>query len=174
MCEGAPYLAKTPCQRMFDNGRLLEDPVGFHNCCEPDPIRQIEDDLDVLMERAEEAQLQLLCLIGGPEDATPQTISERWKPGGQWYHPKATKKAELAFNPGVKSRQAAMAKAVVRYWPAEREQGYRHITDLARVGLVFTDATQLRARLDHVLEQFDVISVRNYYQPGLGNLAGEK
>jgi len=174
--DGASYLKTIPSMRLFANGSLMEEPAGWHNCCEPDPLRQTEDDFDVLMELAEKAQAVLLSEVG-PEAGDKfcaEKLGRQWPKGAKWNHPRATKKAQFAYNPGVKPRDVALAKAFVRYGPSERENRFRHLLDLARCTLVFSDATMMRAGLEQIIDRFEVIDVRNWYNPSYQNLLGEK
>jgi len=173
--EGAEYLRQTLSRRLFADGHLMEDPAGWHSCCEADKIRQIEDDFDVLFEQASRAQAALLAAVGpGESHADAAKIGKRWPKGAKWNHPAATKKCQFAVNPGMKSRAAAKQKAFVRFGPSEGENRHWHLLDLARVCMVFVDATLLRAGLDQIIDKFEVVDVRNHYHPSQANLLGEQ
>eukprot|EP00443_Scrippsiella_acuminata_P042343 CAMPEP_0115207678 /NCGR_PEP_ID=MMETSP0270-20121206/20838_1 /TAXON_ID=71861 /ORGANISM="Scrippsiella trochoidea, Strain CCMP3099" /LENGTH=1441 /DNA_ID=CAMNT_0002621275 /DNA_START=33 /DNA_END=4355 /DNA_ORIENTATION=+ len=179
---GAVYLRLRPSQRLFANGQLLDEPVGRHQCCEPDPILQMESDLDKLLQDAEKAQAVLLSQIGPEESSseaagTPpaQMMRRRWPAGAKWQAPRvAHGKARFAYNPGPKSRDAAIAKAFVRFAPADPEGRYQHLLDLARASIVFANSRMLRAGLEHILAEFEVVAVRNHYHPSLHNIIGSR
>mmetsp|Transcript_51903 Transcript_51903/g.151142 ORF Transcript_51903/g.151142 Transcript_51903/m.151142 type:complete len:1274 (+) Transcript_51903:87-3908(+) len=172
--QGFTALRNMSSRRLFSDGCLLEDPVGWHECCEPDPLVQVQEDFDSLMEVAERAQAALLAKIGPEERSDGITLGRAWPVGAKWNHPRATKKAHFAINAGVKPRDKASVKAFVRYGPSSGEGRYRNLTDLARCALIFVDASLLRAGLEQIIEKFEVIDVRNYYHPSYQNLLGEK
>jgi len=173
--EGAEWLRNAQCMRLFHDGCLMEDLDGWHECTQPDTLMQTVDDFDVLMELAAKAQAQLLLKVG-PEggEGDADKIGKRWPMGAKWNHPRATKKAQFAYNPGIKPRGSAVAKAFVRFGPSERENRYRHLLDLARCGLVFADGAMLREGLNQIIDRFEVIQVLNYYNKDHQNLLGQK
>eukprot|EP00933_Yihiella_yeosuensis_P080212 TRINITY_DN93614_c0_g1_i1.p1 TRINITY_DN93614_c0_g1~~TRINITY_DN93614_c0_g1_i1.p1 ORF type:complete len:736 (+),score=171.92 TRINITY_DN93614_c0_g1_i1:298-2208(+) len=72
--------------------------------------------------------------------------------------------ALFAYNPGVKSPEAAKIKALVRYGPAEGTRRHRHLLDLARLSLVFASSDLLLAGLETMTGQFEVVDVRNSFR----------
>lgn len=173
--EGFVYLRQMGSLRLWADV-LRPESEGRHECKEPDPIKQLKTGLDELMEQADHAQDALLAQIGpqNTHDLRTHDIRKSWPKGKQWAYPKCCKAARFAFNPGVKSREDAETKAFVRYAPAERTNCYRHLLDLARASLIFTDAKALRQGLEEIKEQFEVVSIRNYYHPSLQNMLGHR
>merc|ERR1740121_2923215 len=112
------------------------------------------------MEEGELAHWTLLAKIGPNPDSRKtghihdmNTLKKRWPPGSRWNNPNLTKKATFAYNPGPKTRANAWYKAFVRYGPSEGEKHmFRHLLDLARVTLVFSDAVLLCAGLQDILD----------------------
>ncbi|CAE7774575.1 unnamed protein product [Symbiodinium sp. CCMP2592] len=94
--------------------------------------------------------------------------------------------ASFAYSHGVKSIEAAdtkpdcklfdavtakyalssrlFGKALVRFGPAEDARRYRHVLDMARIGLVFQNCDFLQDALDLILSQFEVVDVRNKFR----------
>eukprot|EP00928_Gymnodinium_smaydae_P079582 TRINITY_DN6347_c1_g2_i1.p1 TRINITY_DN6347_c1_g2~~TRINITY_DN6347_c1_g2_i1.p1 ORF type:complete len:1259 (-),score=215.95 TRINITY_DN6347_c1_g2_i1:253-3483(-) len=154
--EGFMVLCSRASQRLCQE-HLLPEFEGWNRCVEPDPIRQVEDRLEDLMQSAEKAQVVLKQAIAG----------DGWKQGTVRSHPSGVPIALFAHDPGVKSEASARAKAFVRYGPAEGNMRYRHITDLSRLLLVFSSCEMLMAGLDQIMRRFEVVDVRNYFaNPG--------
>eukprot|EP00443_Scrippsiella_acuminata_P068862 CAMPEP_0115394162 /NCGR_PEP_ID=MMETSP0271-20121206/12124_1 /TAXON_ID=71861 /ORGANISM="Scrippsiella trochoidea, Strain CCMP3099" /LENGTH=1717 /DNA_ID=CAMNT_0002817825 /DNA_START=1 /DNA_END=5155 /DNA_ORIENTATION=- len=173
--EGFSYLRTRPSQRLFLDGWLLDDGEAWHQQCEPDPIRQLDEDFEALMTNAEAAHTLLMQMVGSKHDEPcVEDIEERWRVGEKIMHPRAAKTALFAYNPGIKSRDAAQMKAFVRYGPAEGSRRFRHLLDLSRLSLIFSDCANLRAGLDQLLEEFEVVDIRNHYLPGMLGLLGER
>ncbi|CAJ1366648.1 unnamed protein product, partial [Effrenium voratum] len=61
--EGFSSLASRPSMRLYPDGHLLPDHVGWQYVSEPGPVRQVQDDLEDLMVTAERAQVMLESLI---------------------------------------------------------------------------------------------------------------
>jgi len=101
-------------------------------------------------------------------------LKKRWPVGCRWNHPRATKKATFAYNPGSKDKDKARSKAFVRYGPSEGPGMYRHLLDIARVTLVFSDASLLRGGLQQIIQEFNVVAVRNHYHPSMQSLLGDR
>jgi len=82
--DGSWYLQQTNNHRLFSDGHLLEDPVGFRQCNEPDMLHQIETDLTKLLALAEKAQARLLQEIG-PDENSPNMaeVTKRWPKGSK-------------------------------------------------------------------------------------------
>mmetsp|Transcript_105368 Transcript_105368/g.187342 ORF Transcript_105368/g.187342 Transcript_105368/m.187342 type:complete len:1389 (-) Transcript_105368:59-4225(-) len=154
--EGCTNLIARASQRLFPDGHLMPDFVGWQFVCEPGPIRQVDDDLDELLMTAALAQNELEQLIS----PTP----EPWRPGSYRSKPAAVPMALFAQSAGPKTAEAARVKATVRYGPAEGPRKYRHLTDLARVSLVFASCDLLQAGLDVILGDFEVVDVRNNFR----------
>jgi len=173
-CDGFSHLRARSSQRLFMDGLLMDDVEAWQKQCEPDPIRQLEEDFDTLMQHAEAAQLVLLRAVVQQSRPDADDSEGRWAPGQRFPHPHAATTALFAHNPGVKPRAAAELKARVLYGPAEGPRRFRHLLDLARLSLVFPDCVALRSGLEQLLEQFEVVDVRNHYQPHSVGLLGER
>eukprot|EP00401_Gymnodinium_catenatum_P071839 CAMPEP_0117535020 /NCGR_PEP_ID=MMETSP0784-20121206/40716_1 /TAXON_ID=39447 /ORGANISM="" /LENGTH=1345 /DNA_ID=CAMNT_0005331527 /DNA_START=60 /DNA_END=4097 /DNA_ORIENTATION=+ len=157
--EGFASLCARASQRLFGE-HLLPEHEGFARCIEPDPIRQVEDDLEDLLKSAQLAQVELKELVAGSYT--------NWPEGTVRAHPDGVPIALFAYDPGVKGELAAAAKAITRYGPAEGNHRHRHITDLARLLLVFSSCDILQAGLDQIMRRFEVVHVKNYFaNPGL-------
>ena len=154
--EGFSSLAARSSLRLYPDGHLLEDSVGWQTVSEPGPIRQVQDDLEQLLATAERAQAMLENLIAPKE--------KPWRPGEQRQKPSAVPMASFAYSYGVKNMEAARTKAVVQYGPAEGEKRFRHLLDLARISLVFRNCDFLQHGLDLILTQFEVVDVRNGFR----------
>eukprot|EP00929_Paragymnodinium_shiwhaense_P119279 TRINITY_DN91166_c0_g1_i1.p1 TRINITY_DN91166_c0_g1~~TRINITY_DN91166_c0_g1_i1.p1 ORF type:complete len:1405 (+),score=458.94 TRINITY_DN91166_c0_g1_i1:75-4289(+) len=151
--EGFVALCGRASQRLFRE-RLLPEFEGWARGIEPDPVRQVEDSLEDLLATAGRAQEVLKEAIAGPGP---------WGRNNIQSHPRGVPIALFAYDPGVKSKVAAEAKAVVRYGPAEGQNRYRHLTDIARVLLVFSSCDMLQAGLDQILRRYEVVDVKNYF-----------
>lgn len=137
---------------------LLPEVEGWAHRLEPDPIRQVEDDLDNLLNIAAKAQEAL------KEEIAP---GGQWKSGGMRSNPSGIPTALWAYDPGVKPKTSAETKALVRYGPGEGAQRYRHLLDLSRLQICFASCDMLQAGLEQVLKNFEVVDVRNYFgNPG--------
>eukprot|EP00930_Biecheleria_cincta_P014830 TRINITY_DN12591_c1_g5_i1.p1 TRINITY_DN12591_c1_g5~~TRINITY_DN12591_c1_g5_i1.p1 ORF type:complete len:1613 (+),score=403.60 TRINITY_DN12591_c1_g5_i1:103-4941(+) len=154
--EGCANLASRASQRLFPDGHLLPDFVGWQCVCEPSPIRQVESDLDALMLTAVRAQELLEQMIA------PGPLA--WRPGDLRSKPAAVPMALFAYSSGPKSQEAAQTKSMVRYGPAEGPRRYRHLLDLARISLVFASCDLLQAGLDIILGHMEVVDVRNNFR----------
>jgi len=154
---GFASLSNRPSQRLFQE-HLLPENEGWIHRLEPDPIRQVEDNLEALLSSAAKAQDVL------KDDIAPDVP---WPSGARIQQPKGVPTALLAYDPGVKSQGSAEMKALVRFGPGEFEQRFRHLTDLSRVQLVFQTCDMLQYGLEHILKNFEVVDVRNYFaNPG--------
>jgi hypothetical protein len=152
--EGFLALCNRASQRLYQE-HLLPEFEGWYRCVEPDPIRQVEDRLDDLLVSAAKAQVLLKEAVVGNQVWQAETV----KP-----NPSGVPLALFAYDPGIKPKPSAEAKAIVRYGPSEGSGGcYRHLTDLARLLLVFSNCDLLQAGMDHILRQFEVVDVRNYF-----------
>lgn len=167
--DGSAQLRARSSQRLFMDGLLMDDVEAWQKQCEPDPIRQLEEDFNVLMEHAEAAHQVLLQAVGPRSRAGPE-----WRIGERYDRPQAARSALFAMNPGVKSRSAAQMKAFVRYGPSEGPRRFRHLVDLSRVTIVFSDCATLRSGLEQILDEFEVVDVRNHYLPNAVGLIGER
>ncbi|CAK0810840.1 unnamed protein product [Prorocentrum cordatum] len=136
--------------------RLMDEARGASRSLEPNPVRQLEHDLDDLLDSARQAQEQLQALVAPSQGA--------WPPGQVAEKPEAFPMALFAYNPGVKPRAAAEVKALASYGPAEGGRRHRHLLDLARLSLVFGSCEMLQLGLDSVLRQFKVLGVRNLFR----------
>jgi len=125
------------------------------------------------MENADAAH-ELLMRMVGPKLGPREKISELWLPNTEIKAPKASKNALFAYNPGPKSRASAQVKAFVRYGPGEGANRFRHLLDLARLCLVYSDCASLRMGLEQVQEEFEVVDIRNHYVPSAVTLLGER
>mmetsp|Transcript_16956 Transcript_16956/g.45259 ORF Transcript_16956/g.45259 Transcript_16956/m.45259 type:complete len:1062 (+) Transcript_16956:2328-5513(+) len=160
-------------QRLYAEGQLMEEEEGFRRCCAPDPIRQLTDDFESLFTAAQRAQAALLMtFIDTPTNF--QELDKRWPAGSKHSCVKAAPTAAFAYNPGPKSKQAACIKAQVQFGPSEGARRFMHLLDLARISLVFKDSSLLRTGLEHILASFEVVQVRNHYQPHMQGLLGER
>ncbi|CAK0810844.1 unnamed protein product, partial [Prorocentrum cordatum] len=157
--------AEARCSRSSGYARLLAEPQrgllmdearGASRSLEPNPVRQLEHDLDDLLDSARQAQEQLQALVAPSQGA--------WPPGQVAEKPEAFPMALFAYNPGVKPRAAAEVKALASYGPAEGGRRHRHLLDLARLSLVFGSCEMLQLGLDSVLRQFKVLGVRNLFR----------
>lgn len=79
-------------------------------------------------------------------------------------HPEGIPSALFAYDPGVKPETPARAKAMVRYGPGEGERCYWHLTDLSRLLLVFANCVSLQAGLEHIMQSFEVVDIRNFFE----------
>lgn len=140
------------------DAKLVPDENAWYRNTQPEPIRQVQDGLSILLKTAEQAQAKLKELVA-PEGA--------WKTGEVKPRPSGIPMALFAYDPGMKLEMAARSKAYVRYGPAEGWRQFRHLTDLARVSLVFGNCEMLKSGLCHLMQHFDVIDVRNHFaRPG--------
>eukprot|EP00443_Scrippsiella_acuminata_P042059 CAMPEP_0115289562 /NCGR_PEP_ID=MMETSP0270-20121206/63575_1 /TAXON_ID=71861 /ORGANISM="Scrippsiella trochoidea, Strain CCMP3099" /LENGTH=1481 /DNA_ID=CAMNT_0002706749 /DNA_START=54 /DNA_END=4496 /DNA_ORIENTATION=- len=167
------YLKSMKSQSLHADGQLMEDEEGFRRCCAPDPIRQLTDDFESLLTAAQRAQAVLLMtFIDAPKNF--QELDRRWPIGTKHSCARAAPSAAFAYNPGPKSKQAACKKAQVQFGPSEGPRRFMHLLDLARLSLVFKDSSMLRTGLEHILDRFEVVQVRNHYQPQMQGLLGER
>lgn len=176
--DGTDKLTQRDSQRLWFEGQLLNDEKGAAHCVEPDRIHQPLEDFEALMRLAEQAQSCLLTAVG-PADFTvdKEALARIWPKGGRWPHPRLSKKAQFAYNPGPKTKEAAENKAFVRFGPADFDNRHRHLVDIARLSLVFPDANMLRCGLEDVIAEhtmFEVLDVRNRYHHSHQNLLGER
>jgi len=158
ICEKSDGYAALLCrasQRLFFGGYLVPDFEGISRSVQPDPVRQVEEDLESLLASAQHAQ---------------ELLKERIAPGARWAvgtarpHPQGVPVAMFAIDPGVKTAKAARTKALAQFAPSEGSQRYRHLVDLARVGLVFSNCDMLQAGLEHILRCFpEVVFVSNRF-----------
>ncbi|CAK0810841.1 unnamed protein product, partial [Prorocentrum cordatum] len=154
--SGYARLLAEPQRGLFLGGRLMDEARGASRSLEPNPVRQLEHDLDDLLDSARQAQEQLQALVAPSQGA--------WPPGQVAEKPEAFPMALFAYNPGVKPRAAAEVKALASYGPAEGGRRHRHLLDLARLSLVFGSCEMLQLGLDSVLRQFKVLGVRNLFR----------
>lgn len=150
--EGYTVLASRPSQRLFGNYLVCE----FEGCTsnsEPVPLRQTLEDPQDLHAQAVEAQHLLKRLIAA--DAT-------WD-AGRSSKPENVSAALFAYDPGTKSEASAHAKALVQYGPSEGAKHYRHLTDLARLLLVFANCESLCEGLEQIFRRLEVVDVRNRF-----------
>lgn len=153
--EGYATLCAFPSQRLYGE-HLMPEPEGWARGFEPDPVRQVEEDLGDLLASA--------CLAHC-------SLKERIAHGGVlWEHglldtrPEGVPAASMAYDPGPKTESAARAKAVARYGCAEgREKAWRHLTDLARLCLIFESCELLLTGVQQILHQFETVGLRNYF-----------
>lgn len=150
-------LCSRASQRLFQE-HLVPEFEGWSHRLEPDPIRQVEDDIDDLITSATQAheRLKMLVAPGAP-----------WPSGTMRPHPSGVETALWALDVGVKSREAAETKALVMYAPGEGPQRCRHLVDLSRLTLVFASCDVLQAGIEHIMRRFEVVDVRNFFSfPG--------
>merc|ERR1719336_163840 len=120
------------------------------------------------MTNGEAAHKLLMKMVGpkpDPNDRKPSNICSTWLPEQKISAPRVAKSALFAYNPGPKSRAAAQFKAFVRFGPSEGTNRFRHLLDIARLCLVFSDCAALRLGLEQVQEEFEVVDIRNHYIP---------
>jgi len=165
---GAGALREMRSKRLYAGGYLMQDLKGYSKMIEPDPIRQLDEDLDTLLTAAECAQTVLVNMFGPPPGR-----GQEWR-AGKFERPRHARSALFAYNPGVKSRDAAERKAFVRYGPATRERRFSHVLDLARIGLVFKNSIDILLAIRDIHECFEVVQVRNFYCPSIQNHVGER
>jgi len=157
--SGFASLCSRSSQRLFQE-HLLPEVEGWSHRLEPDPIRQVEDDIDALLGSAAKAQASLKEEIAGVHHKV-------WAVGTVKSHPTGVPMALFAYDPGVKTKEEAETKAKVCYGPGEGVQRHRHLTDLSRLQLVFSSCDVLQAGLEHILKRFEVVDVRNHFNtPG--------
>jgi hypothetical protein len=161
-CElsgGYGALCNRASERLF-NQHLVPEFEGWVRNIEPDRIVQVEDDLDQLLDSARKAQAELRITIAG----------ESWTTGSGAVksHPEGCPIALFVYDNGPKTDASARAKALCRHAPGEGVKGsYRHLLDLARLLLVFSNCDMLSSGLDQILRRFEVVDVRNYFaRPG--------
>ncbi|CAK0853856.1 unnamed protein product [Prorocentrum cordatum] len=148
----------------FTRSRLHTDDEIFELCVAPDPVRQVESDLERLLPAAELAQQMLLdALLGGEP---PDGHAEWPTSGNRHQKPAAAPLALGVYNPGAKERGAAERKQLARYAPGEGRGCCWSLLDLARVSLVFPSYRALQSSLDAFLTsgEFDVVLVRNFFR----------
>eukprot|EP00929_Paragymnodinium_shiwhaense_P087144 TRINITY_DN47424_c0_g1_i1.p1 TRINITY_DN47424_c0_g1~~TRINITY_DN47424_c0_g1_i1.p1 ORF type:complete len:1332 (+),score=315.17 TRINITY_DN47424_c0_g1_i1:77-4072(+) len=160
MCEatdGYPGLCARSSQRLFQE-HLVADFDGWTRNTEPDPIKQVEDKLEDLLDSARMAQSTLKKLLAG---------KRTWGSSEQLEHPGSVPVALFALDPGVKPEASCRAKAAARHAPSDGTGGYRHLLDLSRLLLVFSSCDLLIAGLEQIQRNFEVVDVRNYFNsPG--------
>eukprot|EP00929_Paragymnodinium_shiwhaense_P083530 TRINITY_DN44566_c0_g1_i1.p1 TRINITY_DN44566_c0_g1~~TRINITY_DN44566_c0_g1_i1.p1 ORF type:complete len:1544 (+),score=463.77 TRINITY_DN44566_c0_g1_i1:119-4750(+) len=155
-------LCNMQSERLYST-RLLKDSAGWQTKTEPDQVTQVQDGLKELMASAGEAQEKFRDEIFGGSSS-----SDSWPPGTKLERPKTVPQALFARDPGTKSEAAAMLKATVRYGPTASATRFRHLLDLSRLQLVFQDAQSLQAGLNHILQMFETVDVRNnFWTPGV-------
>jgi hypothetical protein len=157
-CEGFATLCNRASMRLFKE-RLLPDFEGWARGLEPSPVFQVEDELEDLLATARAAQELLKKQIssGAPWESNVSRLSE----------PAGIAMAAYAYDPGVKTEESARAKAVVRYGPSNGKLRHRHLLDLSRLLLVFSNCETLSTGLDHILGAFEVVAVNNFFNtPG--------
>jgi len=151
--EGFAALCSRASQRLFYGGYLLPEFEGVVRSAEPDPIQQVQDDLNSLLATAREAQRILR-----------ERIDTRSWDKGIRIKPTAIPVALFAYDPGIKSVKASKAKAAVLYGPTEGPKRYRNLLDLARITLVFPTCDMLQAGLELMVRVFDeVVAVINRF-----------
>jgi len=151
--EGFATLCSQASQRLFYGGYLLPEFEGVVRGAEPDPVMQPQDDLNILMATAVEAQRILRDRI----DNRPWDQGMRIKPC-------TVPVALFAYDPGVKPLQSARSKASVLHGPTDGPKRYRNLLDLARICLVFPNCDMLQAGLDLMVKQFDdIVGVTNRF-----------
>jgi len=159
--EGYATFCAQSSQRLFINGRLLPSSVGWRHICEPEPIRQVEDDLDALLANAEQAQLLLQERIAGDSGLADR---KAWPEGQEkLLNPRAAPTALFAQSSGPKARAQAEVKAAVLFQASDAARRHRLLLDLARLTLVFANCEQLQLGLEAILSMFDVGYVGNRY-----------
>lgn len=151
--EGYMLMSSRPSQRLFGDHLVCEFEGSTSNS-EPGPLRQMVEDPEELLMQAQEAQVALKRLVSS---------DEKWAEGGKRPQPENVPTALFAYDPGVKSETSARAKALVQYGPAEGGKRHRHVTDLARLLLVFANCEMLYAGLEQIFRRFEVVDVRNRF-----------
>lgn len=155
--SGFAALKARSSQRLFQE-HLLPEVEGWAHRLEPDPIRQVEDDLDALLSSAAKAQAIL------KQDVAPNM---QWAVGGMQHKATGVPTALWALDPGVKTYESAETKALVMFGPSEGDARHRHLTDLSRLLLVFPSCDMLHNGLEQILKRFEVVDVRNHFgNPG--------
>ncbi|OLQ05592.1 hypothetical protein AK812_SmicGene11207 [Symbiodinium microadriaticum] len=84
-----------------------------------------------------------------------------WRPGELRHKPSGVPMASFAYSHGVKSMEVALGDANYSGYTKAR---YRHVLDMARIGLVFQNCDFLQDALDLILSQFEVVDVRNKFR----------
>jgi len=157
LLDGHTRLRQTTSMRLYPDGRLLGQMEGWSLCVEPVPILQVSEDLHLLLDAAGKAQVTLFQL------AAPCCEDLRPEPGTTQLRLRTALLALFAINPGPKARAAAQTKAFVRYQPCEGCRCHRHLLDLARMTLVFSNSHLLQKGLDNIIQHFEVVHVQNFY-----------
>jgi len=157
LLDGHTWLRQLTSTRLYPDGRLLEEIEGWPLCVEPVPILQVSEDLDELLDAAGKAQVKLYQL------AAPCCEEPSPEPGNTQWRARTASLALFAINPGPKARAAAQTKAFVRYQPCEGSRCHRHLLDLARMTLVFSNSQLLQKGLDEITQHFEVIHIQNLY-----------
>jgi hypothetical protein len=151
--DGYLALCNRSSERLYRQ-RLQPEFEGWSKNFEPDPIMQVEEDLDALMSSAKKAHAHLKQLVVG---------TRTWN-GGVSSHPEGVPIALFAYDNGLKRRDHARAKARFRNGPSEHGSGcYKHLLDLSRLLLVFSSCDMLQSGLDQILRSFEVVCVKNFF-----------
>jgi len=151
--SGWTALCLRPSQRLVGS-HLLCDPDRYARHVEPDALRQVDSNLDMLIRAAAHAQKQLkACIAPGVE----------WPVGAIRSSPAGVPPAMFALDMGCKPYDEAQLKAQVRYGPALGSHCARQLLDLARVQLVFASCDLIQAGIEHLVQYFEVVRVKNYY-----------
>merc|ERR1719440_1902983 len=107
---GFASLCSRASQRLFQE-HLLPEVEGWSHRLEPDPIRQVDDKLEHLLSCAAIAQEEL------KKDIAPRAV---YSADNQWhtlgvYQPSGVNTALWVLDPGVKTKEEAQTKALVKY-----------------------------------------------------------
>jgi len=169
--KGCDRLKKMPSMSLFNRGYLLDDHEGCRSIREPDHVNQMCNDVKELLTLADLAQEVLMAKVGAGEGKDVHHLRKRWPAGGKWQNP-AVEECLFAYNPGIKTLEQACSKAWVRYGASSGTGQFKHLTDLARLGLVFKNSMALIAGLEDIKDKFEVVNIRNHYN--MWNLLGER
>lgn len=150
---GYAHMAGCCSQRLYNGGHLLPETEGWRRNLPPDPVHQVEDHMSDLLSSARAAQERLKNLVA-PDRSWPQRTAI--------LRPSGIPAASLAVDPGTKSPHAAQAKALVLFGPTESSFAPRHLTDLARLKLVFDNNDMLLAGLQQVQRTFEVVGIQDF------------
>lgn len=155
---GCAGLVGCSSQRLYNGGYLYPEQEGWRRNLPPDPVHQIQHRLEDLLVSAAEAQDRLKMLM---------EPDRSWSQCNAVPRPSGVPAAIMAVDPGLKSEYAARAKARVLYPSAGSEMACRHLTDLARIKLVFETSELLILGARQLCSKFEVVSIRdNYSDPG--------
>ncbi|CAK0810842.1 unnamed protein product, partial [Prorocentrum cordatum] len=101
--SGYARLLAEPQRGLFLGGRLMDEARGASRSLEPNPVRQLEHDLDDLLDSARQAQEQLQALVAPSQGA--------WPPGQVAEKPEGgTRDACLAAGPRHSSHPTPTAR----------------------------------------------------------------